>query len=187
MSNNRFILKSLIFHSAYIGIKPHKHNKLLNRFIYKTESPREIVNLNMTLFNLKRLLSLVRLISKNKGRILVISNDKVNTKLAKFKHISIWKHGLLTNSKTIRIPIAHKVIAIDNLTNSAIIESIHNETNKLLIPYTAFISTSTPYKQMMYRIITNTNNKHLRFFYLELINYVIILSKYSKFLKLKTS
>lgn len=105
-----FNIKQLIQKGVHLGHYKWECDYKVSYYLLGLRNFLHILNLNYTIYILKRVLYIVYYISKLNQKILIINNNSYNILINKFFNYNInfyllnnkWKGGLLTNQKNIR-------------------------------------------------------------------------------------
>ena len=170
--------KQLIKKGVHLGHYKWESDYKLSFFLLGLRNSLHIININYTIYVLRRVLHIVYNVSKLSQKILIVNNNSYNTLFNKkfFSHKPFlyvnkkWKGGLLTNHKNIRkynFKLFNNYLSLKNMyiLPSFIFVSNYNETNSsiyesiiLNIPTSSLIDTDNTLYGIHYGIPSNNQS-----------------------------
>lgn len=136
-------ISNLLKYNAHLGHNIKYQNYKLSKFIYGVINNISVINVEYTLYQLKKILYLSYDVASNRGNITIIDKDTQGI-----------KPGFITNNKQYS-----DIIYILDESNKI---QIAKESGSRNIPVVSIIDTNNPYNYIDYPIIINNDSTQLK-------------------------
>jgi small subunit ribosomal protein S2 len=204
-ANELVVLNQLFKIGTHLGHKTSRWNSKMAPYLFGRRNDIHIINLEKTIYLLRRVIKIVSYTLKNNGNILIIGNSENNRKFVQFlgERFKVpyvcdkWVGGILGNwesfsKKMQSIKIKRRVVSftkglrfMNKKPDIIIILNINenqdaiNEIRKLNIPIIGIVDTNSNLTSITYPVPGNDNSPVVQYFYITILEN--ILTQVSKF------
>lgn len=188
----KFLIKNLIQNTIHLGHKKNLRNQKTKNLILGSRNNIDILNLNITILNLLKIIPLLKQILLNNQTFLCITNKKKrNIKYQLPIIYENWLPGNLTNYKNLK-KLKKKNFQLSQFPKTIILltyqktYAISKESNLIKIPLISLIDTNAENKNTIYTIPSNDNSITSENYFLKILQYIYLISYIEKLKKFST-